>query len=269
MESNKVIISEWAEYLGQFIRRDKTIRAYLVFVEKLVSQTLPVIFELNHLAELVGIKTSLLASLVNRSSSFYRDFEIPKRKGGVRVISTPSPSLLLIQRWISNNILQKIPTHSSVHGFVRGRSIVTNAQQHCGQECLLKMDIADFFPSISIRRVIEIFKRCGYPNNVSYYLASICCLRGSLPQGAATSPLLSNIVFKRIDRRLCGLSSKWKITYTRYADDLAFSGMYIPLKFSSYVSNVIEEEGFKVNPKKTILIRNKGKKIVTGISVSG
>ncbi len=204
----------------------------------------------------------MLSYILKFPSSYYRTFNIPKRKGGYREICSPYPSLLYIQRWINNNILNTIPLEDNSHGFRCMKSIITNANQHLGTKALLKMDIENYFPSISLNRVIEIFQRCGYPNKISYYLSSFCCLNNSLPQGAATSPTLSNIVFKKADRRLNGLAKRWNLTYTRYADDLTFSGDYIPHDFSSYVTSIINDEGFNVNKTKTTLITKKGKKLL-------
>jgi retron-type reverse transcriptase len=131
------------------------------------------------------------------------------------------------------------------------------------------MDLEDFFPSIKLRRVIALFKRLGYPQNVSFYLSQLCCYSKQLPQGAATSPYLSNIIATKMDARLYGLSRAYGLNYTRYADDLTFSGPKISIKTIETIKKVVEDEGFKVNPQKTRLCRSAGKRIVTGISVSG
>jgi len=151
---------------------------------------------------------------------------------------------------------------------VKKRSVVDNARSHLGKKCLLKMDIKDFFPSITLRRVITIFLILGYPHKISYILAKVCCKNGCLPQGSPTSPCISNIVAKRLDKRLCSISLKYNSTYTRYADDLAFSGDYIPHRFIGFIEEILSGAGFSANTKKTKLIIDKGKKIVTGISIS-
>lgn len=205
---------------------------------------------------------------INCTSSFYRTFDIPKRRGGVRTISTPLPMLLVSQRWILDNILSTVEISSAAHGFVRGRSVVTNATVHAGKKSFLKMDISDFFPSISINRVVSIFRRFGYTQKLSYALAALCCLNGRLPQGAATSPMISNIVAKKFDGRLGSLAKSFNLSYTRYADDLTFSGETIPIKIINYIKNIVEDEKFRINEDKTVLATGRCKKIVTGISVS-
>jgi hypothetical protein len=131
------------------------------------------------------------------------------------------------------------------------------------------MDLADFFPSITLRRVISVFRRFGYPPNVAFYLARLCCLNDRLPQGAATSPTLSNIISFRLDARLAGLAKVCGLVYTRYADDLTFSGNSITIKFATIVDEIAQEEGFAVRHEKTHLCRSHGKRIVTGLSVAG
>jgi retron-type reverse transcriptase len=207
--------------------------------------------------------------MVMKPESFYREFSIPKRKGGQRIISAPYPSLLSCQQWIGTNITSKIPVHDAAHGFVPNRSIVTNAKLHLGCDWLLKIDVKDFFPSIDIRLIVWIFKQCGYARDVSFFLARLCTLNEKLPQGSATSPSLSNIAFNKTDRRLADLANCWKMKYTRYADDLTFSGKYIPSKFIEIVYEVLQSEQFIPNKEKTRLIGPKGRKIVAGVSIAG
>ena len=127
----------------------------------------------------------------------------------------------------------------------------------------------DFFPSITINRIIYVFKSLGYTNKVAFYLASLCSYEGTLPQGAPTSPYLSNIIAKKLDKRLIGLSKRYDLRYTRYADDLTFSGDSIPAKLLEYINEIVTSEGFVINTEKTRLYKNGGKRIVTGISVIG
>lgn len=173
-----------------------------------------------------------------------------------------------MQYWIYDNVLKNIPLHSSAHGFTYKKSIITNSKIHAGENHLLKLDLKDFFPSIEINRIIHIFKELGYPNMVAFYLAQICCYESYLPQGAPTSPILSNIVAKRLDKRLMHFAKKFELKYTRYADDLTFSGQSITAKLISYINDIIVDEGFVVNEAKTRLYQQKSKRIVTGISVT-
>lgn len=267
-ERQRIHIKKWESYIREHIRGKITQKAILAYIEKLVLADTIVILDFNHLAKLLGIEHKILASIVNNPNSFYYNFEIPKRNGGLREISAPYPVLLSAQRWIYENILKKQPLHESCKGFVKDNSIVDNARPHLNKNYLLKMDIKDFFPSIKISRIMSIFRVLGYTKRISYYLASICCLDGQLPQGAATSPYLSNIIAKRLDYRLNGLAKKFNLTYTRYADDLTFSGEALPIRIKNYIEAIVADEGFEINKTKTRLIGEKGQKIVTGISIS-
>ncbi len=217
----------------------------------------------------MGIKRSELACIVNSPEKYHRTFHIPKRKGGKRLIVSPYPSLLSCQNWIYKNILINQPVHENAHGFVPGRSIITNAKEHLSKKVLLKMDLKDFFPSIPINWVMNYFMSIGYAKNVAFYLSSLCCYDGHLSQGSSTSPYLTNILLNNLDKRLNSLSRSYELTYTRYADDLTFSGLYIPCSFIEVVNRIVDEYGLTVNTKKTRLHLKPGQRIVTGISVAG
>ncbi|MCH5243109.1 MAG: retron St85 family RNA-directed DNA polymerase [Muribaculaceae bacterium] len=240
----------------------------ILYVEKLNQRNLPIIFDFDHLCLLLGINNNTLSSIINSPKSYYRNFALKKRSGGKREISVPYPALLYIQRWIYNNILLKIPVSPYSHGFRKNRSIVTNAYWHVKQECLFKIDVQDFFPSIEINRVIAIFKEVGYSYKVSFYLAALCCVDGHLPQGAPTSPYLSNLVCRPLDYRLIKLAKKFEFHYTRYADDLTFSGGRIDWWFLQTVYKIVNEEGFEINEGKTKIYSGHGRRIVTGICVN-
>ncbi|AKJ43527.1 retron St85 family RNA-directed DNA polymerase [Pragia fontium] len=260
-------IQKWKTFFHDRGISDYLIVQYLPYIETLVSNKVPVIFEIEHLSRLIGVDITQLRKMINSPQHFYREFSIPKRRGGHRKILAPYPSLLMCQTWIYENILKSIPIHSSAHGYVKERSILSNATIHLKQNALLKVDLKDFFPSISINWVINLFSSLGYSNNVSYYLAAICCCDECLPQGAATSPYLSNILLVNLDYRLHKLSSKYHLNYTRYADDLVFSGKYIPHNLINIISSIIADFGLNVNQAKTSLIIGNKQKIITGLSV--
>ena len=272
-------ICKWDNYFTSRGIADNIRDTYMSYLTKLVLNDVPVIFEYEHLALHMGRSTKYLLSVINSSSYFYRDFEIKKRSGGKRRITVPYPSLLEMQYWILENILKKTKVHMCAHGYAQKKSIVTNAKHHIGQSDLLKIDLKDFFPSIRINRLIHHFKHLGYSSDVSFYLAAICSYDESLPQGSPTSPYFSNIIAMNLDTRLYSFAQKFDLKYTRYADDLVFSGSRIPKKYICYVSSIINEEGFNVNTKKTRLYKKNSsntinsnesyhKRIVTGISVT-
>lgn len=265
---NKQIIKKWEKY---FKNRglDKSIQdSYLKYISKLLDNSLPIIFESEHLSKLLGRQESYLFSIVYASSKHYRSFKIKKKRGGFRTIDSPYPTLLECQKWIQKQILNKIKIHSSAHGFANKKSIVTNAKIHIDQNQLLKIDLKDFFPSIKKGRVIAMFCDIGYPPEVSFLLASICCLKDCLPQGAPTSPMISNVIASNLDNRIMALCKYYNYRYTRYADDITISGEKIPTRFIEYVYDIIRTESFEINNRKTVLYRGKGKRIVTGVSIS-
>jgi hypothetical protein len=199
-----------------------------------------------------------------------------KGPGRVRVIEAPKRELKELQRWILREILDKIPPHPAVHGFVKGRSIATFVAPHTGKRAVLKMDLQDFFPSIRGVRVQALFRTMGYPETVADLLGGICTniVRGDvpeiyqlphLPQGAPTSPALANMCAWRLDRRLSGLAKAVGADYTRYADDLAFSGDADFERLSMYIAAIAEEEGFTVNHHKTRVMRQGVRQRLAGL----
>ena len=260
-------INSWRAFYDTRGLSDVIKEQYLDYISNLLDHKVPVIFNFEHLALLLGRNKDYLASVINSPDNHYREFNIKKRSGGKRTITAPYPALLEMQYWIYKNILKHQLVHSSAHGFVAKKSILTNSKIHTGQKHLLKIDLKDFFPSIELNRIIYIFKELGYPNIIAFYLASICSYENALPQGAPTSPAISNLISKKLDKRLIQFSKKYDLKYTRYADDLTFSGNSIPAILITYISKIVEDEGFKINNKKTRLYQCKSKRIVTGISV--
>lgn len=139
---------------------------------------------------------------------------------------------------------------------------------HINSKHILKLDLKNFFPSIGIKRVIAVFHSMGYTPKMSYYLASLCCLNGTLPQGAPTSPSLSNIIAKRLDYRIAGFARKNGLKYTRYADDIVLSGEKIDVTILSFLRRIITAEGFTVKEEKTRFFKGYGQRIITGLSIS-
>lgn len=227
------------------------------------------------------------------SKSHYTRFEIPKRSGGVRAIWAPLPKLKQAQHWILHEILERLVVHGSAHGFITGRSIVSNAAEHINSQLLVKVDVENFFPSISWRRVKGVFRKAGYPEQIATLLALLCTespreivehegkqvyvalAERCLPQGAPTSPALTNALCLRLDRRLTGFAHKAGWRYTRYADDLTFSlpmNSKNPAEISRLLGTlkrVLGEEGFELNEKKTRVIRQGDVQAVTGLVVNG
>lgn len=261
--------------------------------KKLGENSLPILHSPSQIAEKMGITIKQLRFLsYSREVStvnHYIRFKIPKKTGGMRTISAPMPNLKNAQYWIFKNILEKIKIDENAHGFVLGRSIMSNAKPHLNSDIVINMDLKDFFPTINYKRVKGLFKSFGYSESVSTVLALICTepivekveIDGKmvyvaeteklLPQGAPTSPAITNLICRRMDKRLKNMAIKLNFRYTRYADDTTFStadknsNIGRLLRQACYI---IESENFFINPNKTRIIRKKGRQEVTGIVVN-
>ncbi|QCO23016.1 RNA-directed DNA polymerase [Acinetobacter cumulans] len=265
--SNKA--KEWVAYFNDVGLQEAYINEYGLVVEKLLKNKVPVIFEIEHLSKLVGINVKTLYSMIFSPEKFYREFEIPKKKGGTRKINAPFKSLKKVQQWIYINILKVKNKNAYAHGFLDGKSIITNAREHINSSVFLHLDIKDFFSSIPIGWIVNFFYSLGYSKKISFYLSRLCCFKDCLVQGSSCSPALSNILLVNLDRKLNKYALKNNLKYSRYADDLVFSGNYISLSFRNFCSFLIKNYGFKINTKKTRLKVNASQNIITGIQIKG
>ncbi|MEM9928899.1 MAG: reverse transcriptase family protein [Bacteroidota bacterium] len=263
--------------------------------EKLAANGLPNFKDIADLAEQMNLSVSKLRWLTfNRpvsTNSHYRKFKLPKKTGGFREISAPLPILKEAQRWVLENILYLPEVTKHAHGFVPGKSILTNAQSHVGKTLVINMDLQNFFPTVTYRRVRGFFRELGYSEKIATVLALLCTepatdqvvadgktyyiqtSKRALPQGAASSPQLTNLICRRLDARLSGVAKKFGLTYTRYADDLTFSGndaahSSVVGKLLWQVKQIIKDEGFIVHPGKTKVMRKGARREVTGIIVN-
>lgn len=262
--------------------------------EKLKEKNLPLIESAEDLALLMktDIKTIRFLSFNRTVSrvSHYKQFQIPKKAGGFRKISAPMPKLKLAQHWILENILNKLPVHKNAHGFALQKSIASNATPHIKKEVLINIDLKDFFPSIHYPRVKGMYRALGYNEKIATVLALICTEsetdeveldnikyyvksgNRALPQGAPTSPAITNYLCRRLDARFTGLAKKYNFEYTRYADDLTFSCEKYNAeefkKFLGFVKKTIKSEGFTIHPDKFKVLRKGSKHEVTGIVVN-
>ncbi|WP_375755462.1 reverse transcriptase family protein [Corallococcus exercitus] len=263
---------------------------------------LPTLDSADDLAKALGLSVSKLRGFAFHrdvdTGSHYVTWRIPKRTGGERTITSPKPELKEAQRWVLSNVVERLPVHGAAHGFVAGRSILTNALAHRGADVVVKVDLKDFFPSVTWRRVKGLLRKGGLPENTSTLLALMSTeaprermsFRGktlhvakgprALPQGAPTSPGITNALCLRLDKRLSALSRKLGFTYTRYADDLTFSwtkakapkarraqGAPVAVLLAR-VKDIVEAEGFTVHPDKTRVARKGSRQRVTGLVVN-
>lgn len=269
---------------------------------------LPAIVTVRELADWLGLTIGELEwfsdcrDLNRRAASprlgHYHYTVLTKRHGGVRLIEAPQARLKSLQRQILSQILDHVPPYyTAAHGFVKGRSVHTFAAQHVGSAMLLRMDLADFFPCVSGARVQSVFRTLGYPEPVADLLGGICTtttprrvfasapfekgvlaeaarvnFRPHLPQGAPTSPALANLCAFRLDCRLTGLADWLGATYSRYADDLAFSGGAEFARRAEYVSaqvaSIALDEGWRVQHQKTRLMRQGVRQQLAGLTVN-
>jgi len=228
--------------------------------------------------------------------SHYHYRVLTKQFGSIRLIEVPKPRLKEMQRKILWEILERIPPHPAVHGFCKGRSIRTFVAPHIGKDVVLRMDLRDFFPTFRAARIQAFFRTLGYPEAVADLLGGICTnatpseawknigidvdlgrlgealrlyARPHLPQGTPTSPALANLCSYRIDSRLNGLAQSVGAVYTRYADDLAFSGdsqfARRIERFSTHLAAILMEEGFSVHHRKTRVMRQSVRQHLAGL----
>lgn len=195
-----------------------------------------------------------LLYIIDNIERNYSTFSLKKKRGGFRLIYSPYQNLKSIQNFISKKILSCIEISSAAYGFVCGKSIMDVAKVHQFSENVLSVDLKDFFPSINEARVYNVFRnKCGYSKKVSSTLATLCCVSRNLAQGAPTSPSLSNIIASEMDGQMLTFCCSRGIKYTRYADDLAFSGSEEVLteNFFNCIKTIINSNGFLLNNKKT------------------
>lgn len=221
------------------------------------------------LADWLGVELSALEAI----KPSYHEFTISKRSGGKRKISAPSKELKRIQRLINRRLLSHLQSHPNVTGFEKGHSIVTNANFHTNKAVVLRMDIKDFFANTEAGRIDRFFRRIGWDAKASKLLTKLCTHKGGLPQGAPTSPRLSNLVNYPIDARLSALAIKISASYTRYADDMTFSFEEDDRNHIASAIKVTKEViafyGYKLHQKKKLRItRQHQRQQVTGLVVN-
>lgn len=240
----------------------------LRYAHILIDRKLPVIYNSSNFAALVGYKRSYIKRAINHPRFFYRHFSIKKKNGKSRNISEPLPSLKEIQTWILNNILYVRKTSRFAKAYVSKRNIVDNVKFHLNQPKVVCIDIKDFFSSIKEEYITVIFIEFGYSRRVSETLSKLCCLDGCLPQGAPTSPYLSNIYMHNFDTYISKYCTENKIRYTRYADDITFSGDFDEKIILSLVNDKLLEIGLLLNGSKTRIMTQNNRQLITGIVVN-
>ncbi len=266
---------------------------------------LPLLRTPQELADWLQVPLGRLAWLTQRhhfqrrapatKDSHYHYQWVLKRSGGYRLIEAPKQTLKAVQTTILRELLDRVPPHPAAHGFVEGRSIITNSRPHVGQRFLLKFDLQNFYPSVSYRRVVAIFRSLGFSREVAIWLGRLTTtsvprqfespdtrpgwhytmdpyIQHHLPQGAPTSPAIANLSAYSLDVRLSGLAAAYHMNFTRYADDLTFSGTARVLpaltEFIPLTQQIIRSEQFQVNRAKRKILRSNQRQVVTGVVVN-
>ncbi len=240
----------------------------------------------NDFAKFIGVKLQTLTYLlyIKKIDNCYNTLEIPKKNGDTRTICVPNKNLKKVQKKLYNKLstyYDEIKTQNNFtskisHGFEKNRSIVTNAEVHKNKRYVVNLDLLVFFPSINFGRVRSYFIKNNYfeiNDDIATILAQLTCYKGTLPQGASTSPLIANMICNIMDIRILKIAKKYRLDYTRYADDLTFStnNKYFLNdydKFLEDIKNIIHRSGFELNSKKTRLLFSNSRQEVTGLVVN-
>lgn len=211
-------------------------------------------------------KLKLIYTISNHAEKHYKVFKIPKRNGGYRTIYEPDYTLKSIQRNILNNVLNERITSLYAKAYKKGLSLVDNATPHLNKKVILKLDIKDFFPSIDFLKVYKkAFPRNIYPEAVASLLTNLTTYNNFLPQGTPTSSYISNLVLRSFDIKVGNFCEDRNISYTRYCDDMTFSGDFDTNEVITFVKNALYKEGFILNKQKIKIIKPNKAQIVTGI----
>lgn len=208
---------------------------------------------------------------LTRDSFNYYHFTIPKGNGEKRLITAPKGKLKVIQKWILVNYLEKFAVAECATAFIKGKhGIRINAEAHRCNKYILEFDLKDFFPNIKFWDVQNLFLSMNLTRKISLLFAKLCTFDKRLPQGAITSPYISNLICYDLDLKLLELCNDYDITYTRYADDLTFSSdsLYLLFRLMKEISDIICNHGFKINYEKTKILYPSDKQTITGVTIN-
>ncbi len=240
----------------------------LSYANPLLTNNLPVVYNIYHLSGLVGYNVSYLKRAVKFQKYFYRKFEILKRNGKKRTLYEPLPSLKEIQSWILDEILYKCKVSRYAKAYVPKRSIKEHTRYHTDEPFVLTLDIREFFRSIKFELVESLFHNMGYSIRLSNLLTKLCFLEDELPQGASTSPYISNLIMQDFDNEISKYCISNDIKYTRYADDLAFSGNLKADEVEELVKGELSKIGLELNDEKRKLMKPNQPQLVSGVIVN-
>lgn len=243
--------------------------AYWADIEKLIEARLPPAVSVRVLATLFGFSSKFVGAIRRKPFRYYRSFIIRKGRKK-REIHAPKVALKVIQKWLSFHLAEVLKFDDSVYGFIAGRSAPRAAAVHCDAHWVYSLDIADFFPSINRARVAQALAEIGYPAHAAELVADLCCYDGGLAQGSPASPVLSNLAFSPYDKLLREIAEESNSRFTRYADDIVFSGVgEPPADLQERVRKVVIDAGWKIAAGKERLCRLPHRLKVHGLLVHG
>ncbi len=225
--------------------------------------------ELKSIEKELGFSSKTLYGLSNNLGKHYHKVEVPKKSGGTRTLSIPDEALKKVQRAIVQSLLEfeNVSFHAKAYKY--NSSITKNASPHVGKKKILKLDIYRFFDNISYSTVKEkVFPAEKYSEQIRILLSMLCYYNEALPQGAPTSPIITNILMREFDNVLGEWCKKRNVDYTRYCDDMTFSGSFDEKEIIDYVIPLLCGFGLILNDKKTKVFTSSQKQIVTGIVVN-
>lgn len=258
------------KFLQKNVHLDQGAKTFLTaYWQEMKGSGLCCIFNCAHLAQLLQTPLDQLYTLSKGRDENYHQYTIKKSSGAPRKIQAPNQQLKTVQRKILDIVLHNVPLNKHAEGFRKNRSILTNAMHHVHNLVLVKLDIQDYFPTITFRRVKGMYLQLGYPRQVATLLSSLSTHWGKLPTGSPTSPAIANIISRKLDKRLAHLGRTAGFSYSRYADDMTISGNDEKIvKMIPFFRQIIKEEGFTLNENKTRIMRSGRRQSVTGIIVN-
>ena len=229
----------------------------------------PFVYDTSQLAQLLQIRRKLLFHLCRNTENYYKSVSIKKRDGSARKLCVPDSLLKNVQREILKKIVSKLSVSKYATAYHKGRMLVDNASPHCGKKYLLKMDLKDFFDNITFMKVYNcVFNTFRYPKQIGVMLTQLCTKDDVLPQGAPTSPAISNLVMKSFDDTFGGWCQRHNLSYTRYCDDITVSGDTALYNVYLKAKSMLNKMGFEVNERKTHFVKNSDSQSVTGLTVN-
>ncbi len=257
-------LNEYLEALGPELSDQ-----YKTEITQLFEKRLPIVVSFRCLSVLFGFSTNFVYKLAQQNWKFYRTFTIRKGKKK-RTIHAPKVALKVIQKWLGYHLPEALSFGNYVYGFVPGRSAIDAANIHTNARWVYSVDIENFFPTTTKEVIKESLKSVGYSFEAADLIANICCYKDTLAQGAPSSPVISNLVLKELDKQLKTIADSNQIRFTRYADDIVFSGIdKFPTEIKDQISDLFKETCWKLSPEKEYFAESPMRLKVHGLLVHG